>query len=423
MRTITIIGAGQAGLQLGLGLLRHGYHVTLVSDRTPEQILHGGAAGTAALFGNALEMEYSLGCNDWPEAPFINGIIFELYPPDEQSFCIKAPLTKPMQAVDQRLKHAHWLQGFSEQGGRVLVQPATMNDLETYAATSDLVIVAAGAQQFPDLFARDETRCEFTQPQRQVALVNVVGMVPWGDPDFTPVKASILPGIGEVFYIPFYAKSACPAGSLVIEAVPGSALDYFCDARSGAEMLDRFKAVIHDVAPWDYDHIEDATLTDDFAWLRGAITPTVRQPIGQLPSGAVIMGIGDVVILNDPIMAQGANNATKYAHFLTKRVVDRREQPFDRAWMQDVFAAFWDYSRYANALSNLMLRPLAPHLQRILHAASHHPEVAADLFAGFNDPPSLFPWFADPDEAEQYLALKGIEALDVTDGTQSLASG
>jgi hypothetical protein len=41
LRHITTVGAGQAGLQLGLGLLRYGYHVTVVSERTPEQIRHG----------------------------------------------------------------------------------------------------------------------------------------------------------------------------------------------------------------------------------------------------------------------------------------------------------------------------------------------------------------------------------------------
>jgi 2-polyprenyl-6-methoxyphenol hydroxylase-like FAD-dependent oxidoreductase len=39
MRRITIIGAGQAGLHLGIGLVDAGYEVTLFSDRTPKAIL------------------------------------------------------------------------------------------------------------------------------------------------------------------------------------------------------------------------------------------------------------------------------------------------------------------------------------------------------------------------------------------------
>jgi 2-polyprenyl-6-methoxyphenol hydroxylase-like FAD-dependent oxidoreductase len=34
MRKITIVGAGQAGLQLGIGLLDKGYSVTAISNRS-----------------------------------------------------------------------------------------------------------------------------------------------------------------------------------------------------------------------------------------------------------------------------------------------------------------------------------------------------------------------------------------------------
>ncbi|HKT00556.1 MAG TPA: NAD-binding protein, partial [Rugosimonospora sp.] len=41
MVRVAIIGAGQSGCQLALGLLRHGCEVTLVSDRAPEEIRGG----------------------------------------------------------------------------------------------------------------------------------------------------------------------------------------------------------------------------------------------------------------------------------------------------------------------------------------------------------------------------------------------
>ena len=41
MRKITIVGAGQSGLMVGVGLVRKGYDVTIVSDRTPEEIRNG----------------------------------------------------------------------------------------------------------------------------------------------------------------------------------------------------------------------------------------------------------------------------------------------------------------------------------------------------------------------------------------------
>ena len=41
MRNISIIGAGQAGLQLGIGLLNAGYHVSLYSRYSAKEILNG----------------------------------------------------------------------------------------------------------------------------------------------------------------------------------------------------------------------------------------------------------------------------------------------------------------------------------------------------------------------------------------------
>ena len=41
MKRIAIIGAGQSGLQLGLGLLRACYEVTMFSNRTADDIRHG----------------------------------------------------------------------------------------------------------------------------------------------------------------------------------------------------------------------------------------------------------------------------------------------------------------------------------------------------------------------------------------------
>ena len=38
MRRIAIVGAGQAGLQLGLGLLARGYQVSITTNRTAEPV-------------------------------------------------------------------------------------------------------------------------------------------------------------------------------------------------------------------------------------------------------------------------------------------------------------------------------------------------------------------------------------------------
>lgn len=66
-----------------------------------------------------------------------------------------------------------------------------------------------------------------------------------------------------------------------------------------------------------------------------------RRPIGELSSGAVVLGMADVVVTNDPVTGQGSNNASKCAASYLSSILERGEQPFDRQWMDDTFARFW----------------------------------------------------------------------------------
>src|SRR5437667_6865222 len=77
MKRIAIIGAGQSGLQLGLGLLSAGYQVTLYSDRSGDEIQHGHVMSSQCMFDSALETERDLGLNYWEEeCPKVEGISF-----------------------------------------------------------------------------------------------------------------------------------------------------------------------------------------------------------------------------------------------------------------------------------------------------------------------------------------------------------
>ena len=63
-RSITIVGAGQSGLQLGVGLLEAGYLVRIVSNRTGEEIAAGRVSSSQCMFGQALAHEAS--ASRWP---------------------------------------------------------------------------------------------------------------------------------------------------------------------------------------------------------------------------------------------------------------------------------------------------------------------------------------------------------------------
>ena len=64
-KRIAIIGAGESGLLLGLGLRNAGYDVTIVSNRSPEQIHLGKVTSSQVMFETALQAERDLGLNFW----------------------------------------------------------------------------------------------------------------------------------------------------------------------------------------------------------------------------------------------------------------------------------------------------------------------------------------------------------------------
>lgn len=82
MRTISIIGAGHSGLLLGLGLLEHGYDVTIVSDRTPGQVRRGFVPSSAGISPDAQAFERELGVNFWDDVLVpSDGVHFEMIVP------------------------------------------------------------------------------------------------------------------------------------------------------------------------------------------------------------------------------------------------------------------------------------------------------------------------------------------------------
>ena len=57
MSSILIVGAGQAGLQLGFGLLAGGHDVTVVTNRTADDVGNGRLLSGQTMFGGALATE------------------------------------------------------------------------------------------------------------------------------------------------------------------------------------------------------------------------------------------------------------------------------------------------------------------------------------------------------------------------------
>lgn len=403
MRKIIIVGAGQAGLQLGNGLLTSGYGVTIVSNRTAEQIRDGRVMSSQCMFGGALAREQALGLNFWDaDCPRVEGIAFTV--PDGsggRAISWASRLDLPAQSVDQRVKMPKWIEEFERRGGQVEITDATVGHLEDYAREADLVIVAAGKGDITKLFTRDDARSAYQAPQRALALTYVDGLKP--RPDYSAVSFNLIPGVGEYFVFPALTTSgACEI--MVFEGVPGGPMDCWGDVRTPAEHLARSKSILGTFLPWEAARATDISLTDDNGILSGRFAPTVRKPVGVLPSGAIVLGLADVVVVNDPITGQGSNNASKCAASYLSSILEHGDHAFDSAFMHGAFERYWDYAQYVTTWTNALLASPPPHVLEVLGAAGYSPRVARRFANGFDDPRDFFHWFMDPAAASAYLA-------------------
>jgi 2-polyprenyl-6-methoxyphenol hydroxylase-like FAD-dependent oxidoreductase len=403
MRRIAIIGAGQSGLQLALSLVAEGYDVTLTSARTPDDIRSGPPTSTQAMFHPALETERAYGLDLWSaETPSYDGLRFTLSaPPGNPALAFDAALTHPGQSTDQRLKMAGWLELAQERGVRVRYGTADVRSLAATAADHDLTVVAAGRGGLATLFERDPSRSVYDTPQRALAVAYVHGLAPDPAHPAPHVGFNAVPGVGELFVIPSLTLSG-PCDILFWEAVPGGP----ADLRPGTPVtLPALLDLAEQYVPWVYERARGVELTDATATFGGRFTPTVRRPVAELPDGGAVLGMADVVVVNDPITGQGSSTAAKCAAAYLAAIKERGDRPFDTAWMHATAEAFWESTaRAVTTWTNAMLQPLPPHVQQILGAAAAEPAVANRFADGFADPTDFDSWFMTPEAAERYLA-------------------
>ncbi|RNL86167.1 styrene monooxygenase/indole monooxygenase family protein [Halostreptopolyspora alba] len=404
MRRILIIGSGQSGLQLALGLQSAGYDVTVMSARTPDEIRNGRIMSTQCIFYPNLQIERDLGLNLWEDqAPRIVAQRVTLAdPPGQIAFETLGRWESYAQSVDQRVKMAGWLELFEERGGDVVYHGVMTSDLESLTAMYDLTIVAAGKGDLVELFDRDPSRSPYERPQRMLSCIYVHGMTPRPDYPEPHVRINAVPGVGEQLYMTGLTNTG-PCDILLWEAVPGGPFDCWSDNPDPETHLQRTLELMRQYVPWEYERTVDAVPTDARCTLVGGYTPVVRHPVARLSSTAHVLGMADVVVANDPICGQGSNNAVRCADTYLRSILERGDRPFDPEWMRQTFERYWDYAQHSTNLTNTMLNP-PEHVQRILATAVNNPAVARRVAHGYANPDDLQHWFLDPDKTEEYLA-------------------
>lgn len=421
MKRIAIIGAGQSGLQLALGLLNASYEVTLYSDRSADEIHTGRVMSSQCMFDSALEIERDLNLNYWEEeCPKVEGIGFSV--PDGiggKAIDWVARLDNYAQSVDQRLKIPRWLEEFEKRGGNLRIKAANLDDVSESSRKHDLVIVASGKGALADLFERDAERSAYSKAQRALALTYVKGMRPQGP--YPAVSFNLIPNVGEYFVFPALTRGG-PCDIMVFEGLRGGPMDCWAQASTPAEHLACSKEILEKFLPWEADRCHDIELNDENGILSGCVVPTVRKPVAIL-TGAPILGMADAVVLNDPLTGQGSNNAARCAEIYLESILERADGAADAEWMQQTFERYWTgYAKWVVEWTNLMLA--APkHVLKVLDRAGKISAVASAFVNGFDDPRTLFPWFMDAGEADRFVeqeAKRVAERFDRRDFRRAL---
>ncbi|MFJ2785512.1 MULTISPECIES: styrene monooxygenase/indole monooxygenase family protein [unclassified Streptomyces] len=405
MRKILIVGAGQSGLQLALGLQSRGYEVTLMSNRTADEIRSGRVMSTQCMFDTALQHERDLGLDFWEsQAPRIEGLGVSVAAPDStRAIDWVGKLGGHAQSVDQRLKMSGWMETFARRGGQLVIHGVAVGDLDYFSRGYDLVLVAAGKGELVSMFGRDASRSPYDAPQRALSVAYVHGLGPRPEhPEFDAVRCNLVPGVGELFVMPTLTMSG-RADILFWEGVPGGPVDVFQGIKDPSEHLALTLGLMEKFLPWEYARATQVELTDAGGTLAGRYAPTVRNPVGRLPGGGLVLGVADVVVANDPITGQGSNSASKCAAAYLAAIVEHGDRPFDEEWMRAAFDRYWETARHVTKWTNAMLAPPPEHVLNLIGAAGALQPVADRFANGFDDPSDFENFFYDPEKTSAYL--------------------
>jgi flavin-dependent dehydrogenase len=126
--------------------------------------------------------------------------------------------------------------------------------------------------------------------------------------------------------------------------------------------------------------------------------------VARLSDSVAVLGMGDVVVANDPVTGQGSNNAVRCAEMYFRSIVEHGDRAFDVDWMRRTFETYWEYARHPTEYTNMILGPLPDHVQKILGVAVENEAVAHRFVYGSADPTDFANWLMDPAKTEEYLA-------------------
>lgn len=408
-KKIAIVGAGTAGLQLGLYLLQHGITPRLYTDRKPEDYAATRLMNTVAHHHVTVEREDALGCNHWPSNEYgYFGHYYYIGTPEPLH--LYGDLARPSRAVDYRIYQPALLKDYIARGGEVVYGQVEYEDLTGISDDHDLTVICTGKATINQMFARNEEFSPFDRPQRMLCAGLFKGI---GPTEVRAVTMYFSPGHGEMIEIPTLSFNGM-CNALVFENHIGGELEilaktkYEDDPRAFLDlMLDRIERHYPTLyARIDRDAFDVANSSLDL--LQGGVTPTVRATHTWLENGKLALALGDVHAVVDPVLGQGANMASYAAIIAGEEIVANKV--FDRRFVEKVDSRRHDRVMCATRWTNYMLsslKSLSPDLLQFIGGGLAQSRALTDEFTeNFNFPERQWDVFSDP---ARVAATVGIE--------------
>ncbi len=403
MGKVAIVGGGQAGTLAAIGLLAQRHAVTLIEGMSAEEMRHSRVRSTAVIWDESIEFERQLGLDFWREEN-VRGTHLRIQFRDTDSTVVNSiygKLEQGFSGVDQRTKFPAYMEEFSRRGGNFRIGLVDTDGLEELAEENDVVLVAAGKGEINQLFPVNQQRTIFENPPRNNCAVVIKGFQEFECVSPGALKFEFYKNTGDWFALPFFAQGIGYCRAIVFQAVPGREMDIFEEASTADEVMEKVRHMVKTYAPEDWDNLKHAELIDGRAWLKGAIRPIVRHPVGKLPSGKKVLAIGDSAMTHEPICGCGANSAIRQVRTLLEITGDGGRDALNAEVLQEaVEKEYQNHAKYVFDFVKSICGDLNPPIWKMLQAAQASPSVRnifVNMYSNFK---------------ESHLFLRDMNAVD-----------
>ncbi|MBW0113754.1 styrene monooxygenase subunit StyA [Pseudonocardia abyssalis] len=405
-KRIGIIGAGTAGLQLGLYLRQHDIEATIFTDRTPEEYASSRLPNTVAHHAVTVKREKALGLDHWSTDDYgYFGHHYYLGGPEPLTFY--GDYEAPSRGLDYRIYHPRLMEDFVNQGGKIEYRTLDDDDVPKLSAQFDLLVVCTGKGTFGRMFARDVAHSPHDKPQRALCVGVFKGI------SQLPTRAvvwSASPGAGEMIEIPFLTFGGM-ASALVFENHIGSDLEVLRHTRYDEDPKAFIKLTLDKLRthyPMTAERVDESEFdlaNGPLDILQGGVVPIVRETHVTLDDGTIALALGDVHATVDPVLGQGGNMASHAAWILGEEIA--AQDVFDGRFVEVVDARRRDRVLAATRWTNFMLQmldTLPPEFQAFIGALSQNRTLADEFTDNFNFPERQWDVFAHPERIGAWLS-------------------